>query len=574
MRFIVSVSLCLGLCVCVPGCSKDSGVESGPSTPEQRVEQALQEFATALQEGAPIIAEMELALQARLTDADASIILQQYVHMIEAAGRHEAFQADPEFIELMGRMSDLPYFSVFSQALSDETQSAALSLTPRSGSLATAHQALSSSQKCSSDCAMTAIVDYAGETGMSLLGTFFNELDLISNGIACTDQLAESYACLAKDQCGRVDLINLGSSCLQVGGAFATVGASPLVAGAVAISGALVGALVSRRNVNKAVTECETFQAENCCVAQIPCGEACCQQGFACLPGSICSRTAAAGCLDKEKPCGIYCCSGGQVCNWDSGLCEPAAQCEPPMTACGSSCCAVGEECSLDGHCENCSNQPLCGGTVCCRPGTFCNVIGQCMPEPQGGCDSVCGMTCCAEGQTCMDVEGVYVCAGESAVCPDGTCAEGLESPLSCPQDCPSLCGDETCQDWELESTCPEDCPEREQVEPDEDTTSGPGDDAFIEGACAVAWSCGDFCAKAEEMAFEACAEMGGTPMGEFQTAACVSACGCLQAGDCGNMLSCVFDYTCPGCQESVTSCESLFQNCGWGAWLKCAIGR
>lgn len=570
MRRKVWVLLTFVVLAILGGCGSKGGGGEASSSSVARVERALELFSAAVQDGAPVVNELDRALAARLSAADATVIIRQYVRLIEAANRHEDMVADPEFLALMQRLGDLPYFDEFAAALETETQSSALVLGAEPGPLETARLPLSGKVKCSTDCTVDPIMEYAAETGLSLLGTFFGTLDLVISGTGCVDQLMASYSCLAQDQCGRVDLARLGVSCLQVGGTLATEGEALAVVGVVRVVGATAGALVARRSVTKAVEECESYQAANCCQTGIPCGPNCCAQGLGCQVGGICARNATAGCADDEKPCGLYCCPANSLCDSDALVCRWPAHCEAPLLECGSDCCSVSQTCGMDGHCQACSDE-LCGGTVCCPAGSFCNSAGQCIKERDGGCGPVCGLTCCAPGQSCpssMDGD----CQGVAAQCPDGTCSEGVETPLICPADCPSLCPDTICQDWETPSTCPEDCAGTAAPEPEEDVSSDVSEDQSGSQGCPSFSGCAAFCEAAEEKAISECIAGGGTVLTPFDSAACQTACSCLDGKGCGGLLPCVFNRTCDGCDALAQACGQMLYDCSWGDWMDCGI--
>ncbi|MBM4397276.1 MAG: hypothetical protein FJ087_16520 [Deltaproteobacteria bacterium] len=434
-----------------------SGDKSGRGSPAARVEDALKRFAADLNAGDPAMGELERALAARLTDAAAEIIARQYLHMVEAASRHESLPLDPEFLALALELSDLPYFNEFAYALAAVNDEAPPGYP---GALARRTSSLTTAPSCAKNCALDALPDYFVSQGATVLGLFSPQFDAVASGIGCTDQTREMYDCVANHRCNRASIGDLAISCygtlgsaLGLGGAVGAAATAPWLAGAVIVMGAFAGALNARMQVEDAVRECEEYQEANCCIGKVKCGTACCEQGFGCLAGGLCARNATPGCAAGETRCGIWCCAAGQDCG-DDGTCHLPPVCLEGTKACGSSCCTERQRCDFDGVCHECTGASLCGGTVCCLGGRFCNAVGQCLPEPSGGCGSVCGTSCCAPGQACSGTD----CVGDAASCPDGVCTPGVETPMVCPADCrTSVCGDGRCEKGE-DPGCPADC--------------------------------------------------------------------------------------------------------------------
>lgn len=202
-----------------------------------------------------------------------------------------------------------------------------------------------------------------------------------------------------------------------------------------------------------------------------------------------------------------------------------------------------GGPCELEPYLEDCCDNQVkdedeegvdCGG-VCevCKEKT-CNNNGECNEEIGEDCD-ICPddcLTCevlCIDGQrsTAANEENID-CGGYCKACSDvcsvnGKCEIDLvsqgysdnEDSQNCPGDC--SCGDEICDDYEMESgTCTEDCPttltgecgdgycdEGEDVDCPEDCTGNCNDDTICDEA--EGCDCGDCAAE------DRCAEGGSS---------------------------------------------------------------
>lgn len=423
------------------------------------VEDALEQLGADLQAGAPVLGELERALVVRMSSDNATVIAAQYLHMSEAIMRHEPLRVDPAFEALLASWSDLPYFDRFAQSLVSPGSVSPRPMPAPTSIPGVAHSAQTKAPSCDPNCGLEAATTvFAGQVFTNLM-SLVEGYDLVANGYACTEQVSNLYTCVRASSCDRAALNDFFGSCSQALGSFAalaaaaggTTVAAPWLVGALTAVGAVSGILsaLNDDSVEKAVQECETFQEANCCIAQIPCASACCGNGFSCVAGS-CQRNSSGGCAGGETPCGSYCCATGQLCQ--SGGCASPPTCMPPSFSCGGTCCSAGQVCNY-GSCSYC-NEGLCGGVECCSEGRFCNTVGQCLSEPEGGCGVICGTGCCPPGQYC----DFGSCAGSAVVCGDSFCDPTHESPLSCPGDCPSQCGNHLCEAWETDSTCVSDC--------------------------------------------------------------------------------------------------------------------
>ncbi|XXF76244.1 PKD domain-containing protein [Myxococcaceae bacterium GXIMD 01537] len=129
---------------------------------------------------------------------------------------------------------------------------------------------------------------------------------------------------------------------------------------------------------------------------------------------------------------------------------------------CGDNVCSPEQE-----SCGVCpSDCPCPEGTSCaevtsgyaCLPVSRCG-DGVCTPiaENCGGCPGDCP---CPESTQCVEVREGHMCQPVTHTCDgDGTCEPELgEGPESCPGDCYSQCGNDTCDPGEDCASCAEDC--------------------------------------------------------------------------------------------------------------------
>jgi len=459
-------AILLVVCLYLMGCG-GSKSKPLPQNAPALVEQTLQAFASDVNNQAPLVQEMKRAIRWRLTQDDTEVIARQYLHLLELSATNKPLVLDEQFIALLQRLSDMPYFAEFYKAATGQLGSATSGLHSTPGpNLTSAHFRLWS-PNCQDNCANVAIADYTLSVGLQALGTFSNQFALVSNGAACADHSAALYECAANHTCTPADLFDLTTSCygltVSVIGAVLAIESYPALLSAVLITGAIVGTVTAAEQNDRLLEECEIYQQDNCCVAKIKCAATCCDSGYACTSPGICAKDNTSGCSGGESECGIYCCPSGTICS--GGVCVWEPKCFGQTHLCGDNCCDESQYCGYDGACHPCDQTQLCGTSVCCTAGRFCNAVGQCLPESSGGCGELCGTGCCPPGQTCSAGE----CTGPT--CPDGTCLDTLETPISCPDDCPSLCGDGTCQAFETATTCEADCKTDQEKCPLADST-------------------------------------------------------------------------------------------------------
>ena len=214
---------------------------------------------------------------------------------------------------------------------------------------------------------------------------------------------------------------------------------------------------------------------------------------FVCLPvpGTVCGACtddgecgALARCVrpregGEEGLCLMGCgssgggCAGGFACAPREALVDGAAVdvCAPVGT---EQCCAHAtrgllEECSRSNEHGRCEGWREClglsgwgecgakepGPEICNETDDDCDgSVDEGMPE---GC--ACGNGSCAEG-----VETPLTCPCDCYVCGDGVCTPCGEDPERCPEDCCGSCGDRLCAGpacTEDHLSCPGDCPDR-----------------------------------------------------------------------------------------------------------------
>jgi hypothetical protein len=84
-------------------------------------------------------------------------------------------------------------------------------------------------------------------------------------------------------------------------------------------------------------------------------------------------------------------------------------------------------------------------------------------------------------------VEAGFWCFDQPSICAP-FCGDGLcigEDPGSCPADCPSLCGNDSCEAWEDPASCPDDCFCGDGLcKGSEDFSSCPADCTCGDGVC------------------------------------------------------------------------------------------
>lgn len=155
------------------------------------------------------------------------------------------------------------------------------------------------------------------------------------------------------------------------------------------------------------------------------------------------------GC-NNESGAGAICCVDPTPPATGDDLCDVrelgnAEECPP---ACGDGVC------NEDENCGNCSSD--CGN--CCGNGTCDEGLENCLTCPEDcdaeHCDPICGDDQCdAPGESC------YNCSSDCGnCCGNGVCDAETENCATCPSDCATCCGDGVCGDNDSCSNCPADC--------------------------------------------------------------------------------------------------------------------
>ncbi|CAN5800703.1 hypothetical protein BH09MYX1_BH09MYX1_63710 [soil metagenome] len=153
--------------------------------------------------------------------------------------------------------------------------------------------------------------------------------------------------------------------------------------------------------------------------------------GAICLGGFIGCTFA---CLDGEPccpvTCGNGCCSSGESCL--AGATQTC--CAPDTTTChatngsgDANCCRGTDQCVADGSCCP-TGRAVCDG-VCCAPGNLCGVLpanGQkaCLPCPSF---RACGLTCCGDGQRCLNASAGTCCPIANPACQGNCCGTATD---------------------------------------------------------------------------------------------------------------------------------------------------
>src|SRR5262249_6425119 len=156
-----------------------------------------------------------------------------------------------------------------------------------------------------------------------------------------------------------------------------------------------------------------------CCRSSRVCGKICCPDGAKCIQtaasGSVCACPGSTT-TNIVKPCptadGLVCCRDDSVCLTNSA----GSVCCDQDRVCGNTCCADGQTC-VNGVCRCPNNGVLVNGKCCTN---VCKSIG-----PLGA------TICCPEGTVCLhDANGNPVCCRRGRVCGPNTsapvcCADG-----------------------------------------------------------------------------------------------------------------------------------------------------
>jgi len=244
----------------------------------------------------------------------------------------------------------------------------------------------------------------------------------------------------------------------------------------------------------------------NCLVEECPCGQTCLSglcAGDPCLgkecgddgcDGSCGECQAYEDCVDgicvcepecEGKQCGGNGCGGkcglcpaGTICDEKTFVCACMPQCDD--RECGPDNCGdICGECAENHECEagKCVYVPFCGdadcdaehGETCYQCPEDCQSCcgnGQCEPNYFENCENCpgdCGICCPNDSCEGWFDEDCATCPDDcGACCPNGVCdddkGEGCED---CPEDCdpcPSVCGENECEEGETCKSCPIDC--------------------------------------------------------------------------------------------------------------------
>ncbi|MBI3180270.1 MAG: hypothetical protein HYZ27_11455, partial [Deltaproteobacteria bacterium] len=189
------------------------------------IEAGLLELEADLNAASPVIAEVDRALELRMTSADAHIIAQQLKDLLDATARHERQTARPEFVAMLQGWSDLPYFSSIAQGLAAGDTSSALQAR-----YALVHSAQAApTPTCDANCGVDAAKDLYQKAGLNLLPNIHERLNLVAGlaiaGPACAQGAAEFLICLDTNSCTRSGVLNLFASCTTMLGSMATAAA-------------------------------------------------------------------------------------------------------------------------------------------------------------------------------------------------------------------------------------------------------------------------------------------------------------------------------------------------------------
>ncbi len=188
-----------------------------------------------------------------------------------------------------------------------------------------------------------------------------------------------------------------------------------------------------------------------CECEDIPCGDACCDEGETCLGGACCAPSCDRKACGEPDLCGFLCdgpCGGeGEVCIDGQCLCG-GASCVGKACGeddgCGGVCtagaCGGENEICANGQCVCGNQEPECDG-LCCPENFFCldDQCVDCFPNCAGaecgdpdGCGGLCDGTCVGDDMVCTD-QYFCDCAGEWCediccpshnICVDGACCE------------------------------------------------------------------------------------------------------------------------------------------------------
>lgn len=156
----------------------------------------------------------------------------------------------------------------------------------------------------------------------------------------------------------------------------------------------------------------------------------------------------------QGEPMGVQCRCGDGDCNTkECG--ETKDSCPADCSGCGNGACDPGENpVSCPEDCCKCGDG-ICMGFKCDEP-SWC-------PKD---CGTACGNKVCDVGEIPYCVQddgcpGMFICPEDChwKACGDGICSpEDVEEGKTCPQDCGTTCGNQTCDSVENWITCPLDC--------------------------------------------------------------------------------------------------------------------
>lgn len=301
------------------------------------------------------------------------------------------------------------------------------------------------------------------------------------------------------------------------------------------------------------------------------------------LESGVCGSACCPNCCNKE--CGDDGCGG--VCGEcpENGYCTPGGGCGCDFLSCGEGCCAEGEICIGDVAEQDVCCLPDCEGKICggdgcggscgkCKKGFDCIDGEECVCAFEG-----CGDNCCGDGQACTPV-GCCLPICEGKECGDDGCGYDCgtcEGNTTCDADkcvCAfDICGESCCAETELcidGACCQADCNGKVCGSDGCGGSCGSCSANQVclgEGKCVCQFApCGGACCAATEICFEG--------------ACCESLCGAVECGDdgcggdCGECDAGCYcgGGTCLGsCGECLPDCAG--KECGWdGCGGSCGI--
>jgi|GEM_PF-6752377 len=387
-----------------------------------------QDIEKDLAQGGAELSVLGQELEASLTNEDVSILVRNYLAMMEAYRNNQKFQPDDDFYAVVEKHRDLPFFS----KMPARTKSAS------TGALSTKQSALALNNikpLCGLPCAAQGTLWGLVDFGVSEIQKYYT--NLLASGVDCLQSAGKMGQCASSSTCSYGDWLQFAGDCLALSGEVA-ISLAPPAKGALALCKTILGLWSAGSLLASTadwISDCYTYQSEHClnnqcgederlCMATNGTGSKCCETKKFCYECTLCSH-----------PCGFdKCCATGQRC--EDGQCVTCA------SACGSSCCLEKEVCANPdmGLCAPCDNP--CGMT-CCPDGTTClKGTYQCCANP-------CGLLCCGEDEECVGMPPVCCenpcgdqCCGKGQACNEAT--NTCETPSDCddttPLNCNQLC--------------------------------------------------------------------------------------------------------------------------------------